>query len=381
MRTYGKRITDLMVIEKVMRTLSPRFDYIVVAIEESKNLKTMKIAEFQGSLEVHEQCMNERNNERAPDQASQNGVDQDQSKTSSIRGRGGHNCGKGSKKTFDKRRVQCYNCQKYGHFADECRFNKSHHRRDDDEAHMAQDGDSDVDPVLFMVTIVFELGNTKTCYLDIGCSNHMTNNKEWLVNLDESKKGKVRFANNKTLSIEGVGNVMIRGRNGKSAFISNLLYVPKMKNNLLSLGQKQYIKRVLQRFQMENAKAVSTPLATHFKLSVKQSPLNEAEKLDMERVPYASVVGSLMYAMVCTRPNIADVVGTVSRFLSNPGREYWNAVKWFMRYLHGTVDMKLCFGGDKPTLVGYSDSDMAGDVDSRKSTSGYLIKFARGAMA
>ena len=153
------------------------------------------------------------------------------------------------------------------------------------------------------------------------------------------------------------------------------------KEKKLWLSQEHYVKRVLQRFQMENAKAVSTPLATHFKLSAKQSPSNEAEKLDMERVPYASAVGSLMYAMVCTRLDIAHAVGTVSRFLSNPGREHWNAVKWILRYLRGTAGMRLCFGGNKPTLVGYSDSDLAGDIDSRKSTSGYLIKFAGGAVA
>jgi len=73
---------------------------------------------------------------------------------------------------------------------------------------------------------------------------------------------------------------------------------------------------------MENAKVVSIPLATHFKLSVKQNPSNEAEKAYMGRVPYASAMGSLMYAMVCTRPDIAHVVGTVSRFLSNPGKEH-----------------------------------------------------------
>jgi len=101
----------------------------------------------------------------------------------------------------------------------------------------------------------------------------------------------------------------------------------------------------------------------------------------MSRVPYASAVGSLMYAMVCTRRDIAHVVGIVSRFLSNPGREHWNVVKWILRYLHGTIDIKLCFGGDKPTLMGYSDSDMTGDIDSRKSTLGYLIKFAGGVVA
>ena len=129
---------------------------------------------------------------------------------------------------------------------------------------------------------------------------------------------------------------------------------------------------------MEKAKVVSTPLATHFKMSFKQSPSNEDDKLYMQWVPYAYVVGSLMYAMVCTRPDIAHVVGTVSRFLSNPGREHWNAVKWILRYLRGTVNMMLCFGDYKPTVVGYSDSNMAGDIDSRKSTSGYMIKFAGG---
>ena len=123
---------------------------------------------------------------------------------------------------------------------------------------------------------------------------------------------------------------------------------------------------------------MSTPLATHFKLSVKQSPSNEVEKTNISKVPYASAVGSLMYAMVCTRPDIAHVVGTVSRFLSNPSRKHWNAVKWILRYLYGTIDMKLYFGGDKPTLMGYSDSDMVGDIDSRKSTSDYLIKFVGG---
>ncbi|RDY07580.1 hypothetical protein CR513_08285, partial [Mucuna pruriens] len=101
----------------------------------------------------------------------------------------------------------------------------------------------------------------------------------------------------------------------------------------------------------------------------------------MNRVPYASIVGILMYAIMCTRSDIVHVVGTVSRFLSNPGREHWNAVKWILRYLHGTSDLRLCFGDDEPTLVGYSNSDMVGEVDSKKSTLSYLIKFAQGVVA
>ena len=132
---------------------------------------------------------------------------------------------------------------------------------------------------------------------------------------------------------------------------------------------------------MSKAKVVSSPLASHFKLNSKHSPSTDKEMEDMRRVLYASAVGSLMYAMVCTRSDIAYAVGVVSRFLSNPGRHHWEAVKWIMRYLRGTFKLKLTFGSGKPILVGYTDSDMAGDVDNRRSTSGYLMTFSGGAVS
>ncbi|GMI80802.1 cysteine-rich RLK (RECEPTOR-like protein kinase) 8 [Hibiscus trionum] len=101
----------------------------------------------------------------------------------------------------------------------------------------------------------------------------------------------------------------------------------------------------------------------------------------MQKVHYSSAMGSLMYAMVCTRPDLAYAIGTISRFLSNPGREHWNAVKWIMRYLRGSSNLKLCFSTEKFVLVGYTDSDMAKDIDSRRSTSGYSITYAWGAVA
>ena len=93
------------------------------------------------------------------------------------------------------------------------------------------------------------------------------------------------------------------------------------------MSQEQYIENVLERFNMSQAKVVSSLLASHFKLSSKHSPSTDKENEDMRRVSYASVVGSLMYAMVCTRLDIAYAVGVVSRFLSNPGRQHWEAVK------------------------------------------------------
>ncbi|GKB41487.1 hypothetical protein Tco_0886429 [Tanacetum coccineum] len=92
-------------------------------------------------------------------------------------------------------------------------------------------------------------------------------------------------------------------------------------------------------------------------------------------------VGSLMYDMVCTRPDLAHAVGVVCRFLSNPGKKHWEAVKWIFRYLRGTSKLGITFGNGKPMLVGYTDSDLAGNKDNMKSTSGYLMTFAGGAVS
>ena len=91
----------------------------------------------------------------------------------------------------------------------------------------------------------------------------------------------------------------------------------------------------------------------------------------MELVPYASAVGRLRYVIVCTRPDTAHAVGVVSRYMANPGKEHWEAVKWLMRYQRGTTSTSLCFGKVKVTTV-FVDDDRGGDVDSSKSTSGYI---------
>ena len=77
-----------------------------------------------------------------------------------------------------------------------------------------------------------------------------------------------------------------------------------------------------------------------------------------------------MYAMVCSQPDIAQAVSMVSRYMANPGKQHWDAIKWHLRYLKGTSDVCLKFGIDDTRIIGYCDSDFAGDLDSRKSTSG-----------
>nr|KYP64459.1 Retrovirus-related Pol polyprotein from transposon TNT 1-94 [Cajanus cajan] len=138
---------------------------------------------------------------------------------------------------------------------------------------------------------------------------------------------------------------------------------------LLYVSQKKYIEKLLQSFLMENCKPVSTPLATHFKLDVRTLPSTDEEKEYMNTFPYSSVVGSLMYAMVCTRPDLAHAVSVVSRFMSNPGKAHWEAVKWIMRYLKGTSNIRLVYGSNDIGcgLIGYADSDYGGDLVRRRS--------------
>jgi len=137
------------------------------------------------------------------------------------------------------------------------------------------------------------------------------------------------------------------------------------KNRKLTLSQANYVEKVLQRFHMENIKAVSPPLPSHLKLTKEMCPKTQEEEGKMSKVPYASGVGSLMYAMVCTRPDITHVVGVVSRYMSHPRLEHSNAVKWILRYLRGTSNTHLCFWGSNTDLAGYVDSDLVGDIDIR----------------
>lgn len=123
------------------------------------------------------------------------------------------------------------------------------------------------------------------------------------------------------------------------------------------------------------------------KLSVHDSLKSPEEIDDMKSIPYAGSTGSLMYAMVCTRPDISQPMGVSRRFISSPRRPHWDIVKRVFRYLKGTSDFALCYHGNlndsKRTLniCGYADFDWVGDIDSRRSTSGYVFVLNGGAIS
>ncbi|XP_038970582.1 secreted RxLR effector protein 161-like [Phoenix dactylifera] len=133
---------------------------------------------------------------------------------------------------------------------------------------------------------------------------------------------------------------------------------------------------------MQNCAPGDVPIVKEDKFSKAQCPRNELERESLKNIRYASTVGSLMYAQVCTRPDIAYAVSVLSRFQSNPGQEHWKAAKKVMRYLKKTEGYMLTFQRiDHLEVVGYSDSDFAGCQDDLKSTSGYIFMMAGGAIS
>ena len=102
----------------------------------------------------------------------------------------------------------------------------------------------------------------------------------------------------------------------------------------------------------------------------------------MQKIPYTSVVGSLMYAQVCSYPDIAFIVGMLGRYMSNPGVDHWKVAKWVMRYLKRTKDFMLTYRrSDSLEIFGYSDSDFVGCQDSKRSTLGYVFMLAGGVIS
>uniref|UniRef100_A0A6N2K712 Integrase catalytic domain-containing protein n=1 Tax=Salix viminalis TaxID=40686 RepID=A0A6N2K712_SALVM len=169
---------------------------------------------------------------------------------------------------------------------------------------------------------------------------------------------------------------------GEASYVIGIEIIRDRSQGLLSLSQKGYIDKVLKRYGMDKCSIGKAPIQKGDQFSKMQCPKNELERKEMERIPYALVVGSLNYVQTCTRPDISFAVGMLGRYQSNPGMDHWKAAKKVLRYLQGTKEYVLTYRrSDNIEIVGYSDSDYAGCVDTRKSTFGYLFLLAGGAVS
>ena len=205
MRSYGEQVSDETIVAKVLRSLTPKFNHVVAAIEESKDLSVLSVDELMGSLQAHESRIN-RSLEKNEEKAFQ--VKETANNYHSItsgrggrefRGRGrGNGRGRnneGYRQTFNeqgntKSGIQCYHCKKYGHMKADCWYK-------DEKMNFAVENEQE--NKLFMACINTNYKPSDLWFVDSGCSNHITGTKSLFQELDETQKIKVQLGNNQEI--------------------------------------------------------------------------------------------------------------------------------------------------------------------------------------
>ena len=165
--------------------------------------------------------------------------------------------------------------------------------------------------------------------------------------------------------------------NGELSFCLGLEVQRNSATASIRVSQQQYASNILERYGMANCKEAPTPAAESIRLTSDMSPKTAREReqlrVDFKDLPYRAVVGSLLY-LCNTRPDLQFAVGQVSRFSEDPGRQHYMALKRILRYVRGTSSYGIVYtGGQGVVLGGSTDADWAGDPETRRSTSGYII--------
>ncbi|KAJ9546683.1 hypothetical protein OSB04_019226 [Centaurea solstitialis] len=170
---------------------------------------------------------------------------------------------------------------------------------------------------------------------------------------------------------------------GEAAYILGIKIYRNRSKRLIGLSQSTYIDKILKKFRMDESKKGFIPMQHGIVLSKTQCPVSSQDQDKMKSVPYASAIGSIMYAMLCTRPNVAYSVSVTSRYQQNPGEPHWVAVKNILKYLRRTKEMFLVFGGaeNEISVTGYSDASFQTDRDDFRSQSGYVFTLNGGAIS
>jgi len=226
MRVYGEKMEDVKIIKKILRTLTEIFNYIVCCIEESKDIDNLSVDELQSSLIVHEQKFRKNHGEEQVLKVSlEEGKGRGRGRTA-YKGRG-RGRGSGSN-SFNKATVECYRCHRLGHFQYECpSWNK--------EANYVKDIDEEEEMLLMSYVEENKAKGRDAWFIDLGCSNHMCGDRTMSSWLDDSFRQLVRLGNNTRMNVMGKGSVKLH-LNEIILIVTEVYYVPKLKNNLLSVG-------------------------------------------------------------------------------------------------------------------------------------------------
>jgi hypothetical protein len=277
MNSHGENLTQGTIVEKILRSLTPRFNYVVCSIEESNDVTTMTVDELQSSLLVHEQRMKSQKDEEQVLKVTNGGRGYGIGENfyGRGRGRGRSRGGKGAK--FNRDLVECYKCHKLGQFQSDCPS------WEEDNANYAQFDEEEKILLMAQETKTKDLqesdARNELWFLDSGCSNHMVGNRNWLFDYDDTFKDSVKLGDDSKMDVVGKGNLKLHIE-GYTQVFTNVYYLPGLKNNLLSIGQLQQ-KNLTVIFKNDTCKVFHEEkgliMATHMTLNrmfVIKAPVN-----------------------------------------------------------------------------------------------------------
>lgn len=160
---------------------------------------------------------------------------------------------------------------------------------------------------------------------------------------------------------------------GKIHRFLGMIVKQDIQGNQIIINQTHYLKNVLDKYKMFDCNPSKTPMEVNFNHEI--SKRDKSESLELEQ-RCRSVIGSIMYSMLCTRPDLCISVSILSRYQTCASQDLWQALKRVLRYIKGTLHLSLIFKCEDidNIIVGYADADWAGDRTDRKSTTGYIFK-------
>ena len=215
---------DVKIVEKILRTLTDKWNYIVCSIEEAKDIDQLSVDALQSSLLVHEQKFKGSGEDEHALKVTHSEKYGGRGLRSTFRGGRGQGRGRG-RQSWNKETVECYKCHKLGHFQYECQANYAGLEESEE---------------MVLMAYVDGLGGEQDVawYIDSGCSNHMCGDSSLFCDLEEGLNKVVRLGNSASMNVGGKGSVRLNIK-GVNHLVQDVFYVPGLKNNLLSVGQLQ----------------------------------------------------------------------------------------------------------------------------------------------